>query len=38
MWRWLLIGIVLLIVVWIFHDAGFYLRMEIRNAFWWMLP
>jgi hypothetical protein len=38
MWRWLLIGLVVLIVVWIFHDSWSYLRLEIRSAFWWMFP
>jgi hypothetical protein len=38
MWRWLLIGLVALIVVWIFHDAWSHMRVEIRSAFWWMFP
>ncbi len=38
MWRWLLIGLVVFIVVWIFHDTWSYLRLEVRTAFWWMFP
>jgi hypothetical protein len=38
MWRWLLIAVVVLIVVWIFYDSWSYLRLEIRSAFWWMFP
>ena len=38
MWRWLLIALVVLIVVWILHDSWSHLRLEIRSAFWWMFP
>jgi hypothetical protein len=34
----MVIGLVVLIVVWIFHDTWSYLRLEIRSAFWWMFP
>ncbi len=38
MWRWLLIGLVLLIVIWIFYDSWSYLRLEVRSTFSWMFP
>jgi hypothetical protein len=38
MWRWLLIAVVVLIVVWLLYDSWSYLRLEIRSAFWWMFP
>lgn len=38
MWRWLLMALVVLIVVWMLHDSWSYLRLEIRSAFWWMFP
>jgi hypothetical protein len=38
MWRWLFIGLVVLIVCWIFHDIWSLVRIEIHEAFWWMFP
>ena len=32
MWRWLLIAVVVLIVVWFLHDSWSQLRLEIRSA------
>jgi hypothetical protein len=38
MWRWLFIGILVLIACWIFRDIWSLMRVEIRDAFWWMFP
>jgi len=38
MWRWLFIGLLVLIAWWILRDSWSLMRFELRSAFWWMFP
>jgi len=38
MWRWLFIGLVVLIACWLLRDIWSLMRVEVRDVFWWMFP